>query len=96
MKILNEVYNKRYCPNCKADLRGEDIYRHFLKSCSEEEAYDIAQMYGYTHKKPKHFYDTIAVETSQYDGATWFMCPECTCLWKRFEWADEKFLEGIL
>jgi len=94
MKILEKVYPEDTCPCCKEDMNGEDIYEHFIKNgYSPTEALDTAEMFGWTPDNKRCFQKVIGIETPQYDGVTWWMCPVCKCTWKRFEWSNPKYLE---
>lgn len=96
MKILNEVHNGPSCPVCGEDLRDKDIYTHFLERYGDvQKAKETAAFYGATPENPKSFSRMIGIETSQYDGVTWWMCPDCKARWKRFEWSDEKYLKEM-
>lgn len=98
MKLNKFIGKSDKCPECNYDFNGEDIYETFLKQGkSEQEAFEIASMYyGYSFENKKCFRKEIAVETSQYDGATFYHCPECKAYWKRFEWSDEKYLNEMV
>ena len=95
MKILKDVIGRKdNCPSCGISFLDEDIYEYFIKTNIEERAEELAALYGWSEENKICFRNDIAVETEQYDGATWYMCPECNSYWKRFEWADERYLEG--
>lgn len=93
MKHLDEVHGSKVCPSCGKDLEADDIYEHFLKlGFSAQEALIKAEMFGWTKENPKRFGRCIGVETEQYDGITWWLCPYCETAWKRFEWSDPMFI----
>jgi len=96
--LLTEVGKKDECPKCYYSFEGEDIYQVFLEKCGGDraKALESAGMYGWSEKNPKSFRKEIAIETRQYDGATWYQCPECGVYWKRFDWSDPKYLTGEL
>ncbi len=94
-KIMDVVVgDPRYCPNCDKDLRGKDILAVFLEKYGDyNKALETAEMYGYSVNKPQYFMDVIGIETEQYDGITWWKCPHCEALWKRFDWSDPKYVD---
>lgn len=62
-----------FCPNCNVSLRGDRIPEN------------IAEHYYGTHWDRK-----IGIEDPYvYDGVSWWLCPDCGHLWKRFPWSPE-------
>lgn len=58
----------------------------------EKFAFYRASYYGWTKDTPKRFRLEIGIETAQYDGITFYRCPSCNCIWKRFAWSDPAYL----
>lgn len=70
----------KHCPHCHADLRGENIYEHFLSKYQDEaEAKRATGMYG----GDGYFYRTIAVYSLERDRTTHYRCPDCHSEWDR-------------
>jgi len=91
--IKDLIGSQDKCPGCGYSFIGEDIYKFFLaKGETEERAYEIAKNYGYTHEKPRYFRKDVLIETPNYDGGSFYMCPNCTTIWRRFAWVKEKDL----
>ena len=89
--IPNVIGSQNTCPACQANLIGEDIFKYFKdRGAPEEEALRIAEMYGWTPENPKHFREVIDIETEQYDGVSFYMCPKCQSYWRRFEWTKKE------
>ena len=96
MLIINEVHPNDKCPNCGKSLVGQDIYETFIsQGKTPKEALKCAKMYGWKRKAKKTFDRVVGVETSQYDGVTWWHCHDCTAFWKRFDWSDPEYLKEI-
>lgn len=65
--------NVEYCPNCNANLQGSPIPK------------DQQHLFGATH-----FGRKIGIEDPMvYDGVSWWGCPDCNHVWKRFPWSPE-------
>ncbi len=70
----------RHCPNCKTDLRGENIYEYFLAKYNDEvKAKQSADMFG----GDGYFYKTISVYSFERDRTTHYRCPDCFTEWER-------------
>lgn len=66
------------CPNCQADLEGEDVYEYFLQQYRDEKkALEAAEMYGWTKENPKSFSRIIGLYSDSLDRTIAFMCPDC-------------------
>jgi Zn-finger nucleic acid-binding protein len=93
MGIFNKVHGSEFCPACKVSLKSEDIYEYFLNKYKDKgRALESAKMYGWTPENKVCFGRAIGIETSQYDGVTWYQCPDCKAIWKRFEWSSKRYL----
>ena len=94
MNILEDVVgSKTECPSCGRNFIGEDIYEYFLRKYKDpKQALEDASLYGWSEDKPRNFKKDVGLETSQYDGVSWYYCTKCSATWKRFEWSDPRYL----
>jgi ribosomal protein L37AE/L43A len=70
---MKEETKDYHCPTCKVSLRGDRIPD------------DMSEHYSDTHWGRE-----IGIEDSSiYDGISWWLCPDCGHVWKRFSWAPE-------
>ena len=98
--LLNEETAKLkhagLCPECGADWNAGDILEtfkqkktdgdDFWKDKTDEEIEKIAGQYGWTPEKPISFSRLIGVEIrGEYDGVSYYRCPECERPWPRFK-----------
>lgn len=61
------------CPKCNISLIGEEIPEKDKR-----------------HFSSTHFRKEIGIEDPMvYDGVSWYMCPDCRHVWKRFPWSPE-------
>ena len=68
------------CPECGADFKGDPI----------PEEYQDKYYGGETH-----YSRLIGIEDPMvYDGISWWKCPDCEHIWKRFPWSPD-FNEGV-
>ena len=77
--------NDQYCPHCKADLQGENIYEYFLKYYSNEEP-DVAELKAKEASDQYgggYFYRDIAIYDSDLDRTVGYKCPDCGKTWER-------------
>lgn len=45
---------------------------------------------SYKHSDGETYSTCIGLEDSSiYDGVSWWACPECLHMWKRFEWSPD-------
>lgn len=79
------------CPECKCNWNDGDIYEVLRSKPSyndktDEEVKKIANdYYGWSEESPKHFSRLIGIEIlGEYDGISYWKCPECNNLWNRF------------
>jgi len=72
------------CPACKADLEGDLIFDTFMEKHGDEgKALKICEMYGAT-KTTGRWKRQIGIETPDYDGVSYWKCPDCNAVWDRF------------
>ena len=72
------------CPACKADLEGGLIFDTFMEKYGDEgKALKHAEMYGAT-KTTGRWGRQIGIETPDYDGVSYWKCPDCNAVWDRF------------
>ena len=72
------------CPACKSDLQGGLIFDTFMEKYGDEsKAIEEASMYGAT-KTTGHWGREIGIETHDYDGTSFWKCPDCQAVWDRF------------
>jgi hypothetical protein len=65
------------CPECKSDLTGDPIPQEFLDK-------------GYYGDDTTHYSRVIGIEDPDvYDGISWWECPDCKHIWKRFLWSPD-------
>lgn len=90
-----------FCPFCRSDQRGEPIAERLLHhnapgqpfydpdrpSCEQQ-----VKQYGRCHCLPygagvTHYSRTVAIEApeARYDGALYWLCPDCGMAWHRFD-----------
>lgn len=72
----------RYCPNCNSDLRGENIYEHFLSHYNGDEI--EAKKASNDYEGDGYFYRTILVYNFERDRITHYRCPVCHTEWDKF------------
>ena len=78
------------CPECNMSWDGGDIFDSFrpqpwFKDKTDEEVMEhVKESYG----EPYKFSKIVGIEDPKlYDGASWYMCPECNSRWDR--WTGE-------
>lgn len=72
------------CPNCKNDLDGDLIYDTFLEKYGDhKKALETAAMYG-ANQTEGRWGRQIGIETEEYDGVSYWKCPDCNALWSRW------------
>lgn len=78
------------CPNCKADLKGPNVYEKFLEEYGDEaRALEAAARCGHTDENPKFFWRAIGIEVQGgYDGISYWKCPDCGHQWDRDGFKD--------
>lgn len=70
------------CPACKASMQGDPIPQEWIDK-------------GYYHKDTTHYSRVIGIEDPKiYDGISWWKCPDCKHVWKRFPWSPDYTQDG--
>ena len=72
------------CPACKSDLQGGLIFDTFMEKYGDEsKAIEESRKYGAT-KTTGHWGREIGIETTDYDGISFWKCPDCGAIWDGF------------
>lgn len=90
MEIDNAVGIKDNCPSCGVSFLGQDIFEYFKSQYKNDEdrALEAATMYGWSIDRQVCFRREIGIETYGYDGVSFYKCPDCGVVWKRFKWSN--------
>ena len=84
--VIGRVDN---CPNCGLDFNDKDILQTFLDMGHDcDKALKYAMVYGWDFDNQICFRKEIGIETNDYDGISFYRCPECGSWWRRFEWSN--------
>lgn len=91
---LNPLDRYGLCPVCKANWDGGPIIDTFLEekrkghwpNHTEEE---LRKMVNENYGEPRRWSDLIGIETDDYDGVSFWLCPDCDTEFPRFL-EDEK------
>lgn len=82
------------CPKCKADWDGGDIAEELFKTGhykTVNDAEKAAKSYGWTPKNKLRGRKYIGIEVQgEYDGISYWKCPECETHWDRFTGKETK------
>lgn len=88
---MRDILNFKNCPDCGSSWEGEDIYEAFRKHVFYKDKTDAElKQYVYDHYKwseqnKKSFKRVIGIEIQgQYDGVSYFQCPDCRQTYNRF------------
>lgn len=86
------------CPSCGFNFLGEDIYQYFLEEYKDpDKALKTAKLYGWSKETPKCFRKNIGIEIrGYYDGVSFYKCPKCEVIWRRFKWVKEELVNEIV
>jgi hypothetical protein len=53
--------------------------------------------FAYVHDNGETYYKVIGIEDPRvYDGCSWWGCPECKHVWKRFSWSPDPALNSLV
>lgn len=68
-----------YCPICKFDLDGGDVYETMLEKYPDdpEHALRTASYYGWTEETPVRWSKALGCYDSAEDRTIGWVCPEC-------------------
>jgi Zn-finger nucleic acid-binding protein len=85
------------CPECGSLWNDGDVLEKLRKTyplMSENTLLEWAGDYGWTPKNKAHFGRVIGIEIQgEYDGVSYYQCPDCQTTWDRF--TGEKQAKGF-
>lgn len=83
---------RRHCPHCAADLRGEKIPEETLKFYNPPD-WDVEADGQYPYL---YFGRTIGVVVDTvYDGVLYYQCPDCRGAWNRWTKDDRRWAAAL-
>jgi hypothetical protein len=86
VSFIQDLDHLSHCPNCNANWDAGDIFETLRQQewCRDKPDDELRQLVQESYSPPYHFSRVIGIETDDYDGVSFWQCPDCQARWRRF------------